>query len=317
MRLTANFRRVRFGLGVALLTDGYYGYDTGAEFYGSPTFYTEYEAKLGQAVADPVRVYAGAGGLGGQGVGEEVWMREFDGGFIVVSSISTSNFTVTLPVPVHELPLSTNAARLTGQREAPAWQFVVDNSPPGGTDPFPEAGGQDWWAAASNRSGFTSLLGNWTVVTDDTESHQIGASFLVGFTEPGGLQGTSQGLPGAFSGAWSFEAPTSGLFSFSTTAVDAHLYPLTDAALVCVRKLSTTGAARTNAIIDGCLARGTIDQRAGIRDGRWQRMLSSVPLQAKTSYEVVLSWDSTSSGCVTESSYSFFVCLFVDQLFPC
>jgi hypothetical protein len=48
MRLVSDFRRFRFGLGITLLTDGYYGYDIGGEMYGSPTFYTEYEAKLGQ-----------------------------------------------------------------------------------------------------------------------------------------------------------------------------------------------------------------------------------------------------------------------------
>jgi hypothetical protein len=45
-------------------------------------------------------------------------------------------------------------------------------------------------------------------------------------------------------------------------------------------------------------ASSTIDQRGNIRDGRWQRMLSSVPLQAKTSYEVAISWDPTRSGYV-------------------
>ena len=49
---------------------------------------------------------------------------------------------------------------------------------------------------------------------------------------------------------------------------------------------------------DGCLATGTIDQRAEIRDGRWQRMLSGVPLRAKAMYEVVLAWDPTCAGCV-------------------
>jgi len=39
-----------------LLTDGYYGYDVGSEMYGAPSFYTEYEAGLGQAVSDPARL---------------------------------------------------------------------------------------------------------------------------------------------------------------------------------------------------------------------------------------------------------------------
>jgi len=44
------------------------------------------------------------------------------------------------------VPLSMSPAKLTGQREAPAWQFVVDNSP--SENPSPAAGGDDWWAGA-------------------------------------------------------------------------------------------------------------------------------------------------------------------------
>ena len=159
-----------------------------------------YQAELGQAVADPLRVFV-------QGV-EEVWTREFDHGFIVVSSIHASNYTVMLPVPVHELPLSSQPGRITGQREAPAWQFVIDNAPPTGMVP---AGHDDWWADDANRANFKILQGNWTVVTDQTQSHQFGASFLVGFVEPGGVEGFSQGRPGVFTAAWTFQAPANGL----------------------------------------------------------------------------------------------------------
>ena len=48
----------------------------------------------------------------------QVWVREFDHGFVVVSSIQASNYTVALPVPVRDLPLSSNRQRLTGQRES-------------------------------------------------------------------------------------------------------------------------------------------------------------------------------------------------------
>ena len=61
MRLMTDFRRMRFGLGVALLTDGYYGYDVGSEMYGAPSYFTEYEADLGQAVDDPVLVHSDGG----------------------------------------------------------------------------------------------------------------------------------------------------------------------------------------------------------------------------------------------------------------
>ena len=280
MRLMTDFRRMRFGLGAALLTDGYFAFDVGSEMYGVPSFYTEYEAELGQAVADPVRTFASGA--------QEVWLREFEHGFAVVSGIPDRNYTVTLPVAVRELPLSTQPHRLTGQREAARWSLLIDNSP--SQLPFPVAGHPDWWAADAQRAGFRTLQGNWTVVTDQTESHQVGASFLVGFAEPGGLKGASQGFPGAFSAAWTFSAPEDGLYDLSTTAVDAHFYPLTDTAPVCVRELSAPPGA--------CIAQSTLDQRADIRDGRWQRMLSSVPLRAGRSYEVVISWDPLCGGYV-------------------
>jgi hypothetical protein len=159
---------------------------------------------------------------------------------------------------------------------------------------MPAAGHTDWWAGDAHRARFRILAGNWTTVTDknEGESHQFGSSFLVSFVEPGGASGASQGLPGVFSAAWSFEAPAGGLYRFSTTAVDAHFYPLTDAAVVCVREQREGDDA-------DCIASGTIDQRAGIRDGRWVELLASaVPLRSKISYDVTISWDPTCSGYV-------------------
>ena len=92
--------------------------------------------------------------------------------------------------------------------------------------------------------------------------------------------------------------------------MDAHFYPLTDGAIVCVRVAGAVldesaapsptmpGAVFAAPNPDGCIARGTVDQRAEIRDGRWQRMLSGVPLRAKTSYEVLIAWDPTCAGFV-------------------
>ena len=152
-RLMTDFRRMRFGLGVALLTDGYFGYDVGSEMYGAPSYFTEYEAELGQAVADPVRVFANGA--------HEVWTREFEHGFVAVSSIIDQNHSVALPVAVDELPLSKQPSRLAGQREAPAWQMVVQNSGGLGTDEsFHAAGHPDWWADDAHRASFRTQ-GNW------------------------------------------------------------------------------------------------------------------------------------------------------------
>lgn len=164
--------------------------------YGAPSFYTEYEADLGQAVADPVRLTQ----LGNQ----EVWTREFERGYIVVSSMTAAPFNVTFPELVLQLPLSAQPTRLTGGREAPAWQFVVDNSPGGG--PMP-SGNNDWWASAAHRANFRTLQGNWTTVTDGTQSHQIGDSFLVGFSEPGGACRDDAGLPRRLFGRVVFRSP--------------------------------------------------------------------------------------------------------------
>ena len=61
------------------------------------------------------------------------------------------------------------------------------------------------------------------VVSDETQSHNYGASFLVGFSMPGGPSGSSQGNPGAFSAAWTFESPADGPFAISTTAVSTRI----------------------------------------------------------------------------------------------
>jgi hypothetical protein len=291
MRLMSDFRRMRFGLGVVLLTDGYYGYDVGSEMYGAPSFFTDYEAPLGQAIADPILVF-------GHETGEEVWTREFEGGYVITSTITTHNYSVALPEAVHALPLSSNPQRLTGQREAPAWSFVVENSGGTGTDEtFTVAGHHDWWADDAHRAGFRTISGNWTVVSDETQSHNWGNIFFVSFSMPGGPSGSSQGHPESFSAAWTFQSPADGDFSISTTAVNAHLYPLTDGAIVCVRAANAYFASASGSGAD-CIARSTLDQRAGIRDGRWQTMIDAVKLRANISYEVVISWDPTCSGYV-------------------
>lgn len=190
MRAMTDFRRLRFGLGVTLMTDSYFANDIGGGWYGVPSHYAEYEAELGQAIADPVRVFAAGD--------EEVWTREFEHGFVAVSSIAASNFTLSsLPSGLRQLPLSRQPARIVDQREAPAWQFVIDNSLPAAPDKqlearvdrwtpecvcsaaapacCPKAAGrpQDWWADDSRRAGFQILAGNWTTVTDTEQSHQV------------------------------------------------------------------------------------------------------------------------------------------------
>ena len=233
MRLLTDFRRMRFGLGVTLMTDSYhsatyflcpvtfpihrhilrsryFGNDVGGGWYGAPSWYTEYDADLGQAIADPVcvfstpfqpppwRGYHPPGWNGGSA--EEVWTREFEFGFVVVSSIASRNFTVTLPrgKGLRPLPLSSRRDRITDQREAPAWQFVIDNEPAASGSSLsvgarnkwtpacacssaapaccPHVSGRplDWWASDARRAGFRIVAGNWTSVSDSAQSHQVG-----------------------------------------------------------------------------------------------------------------------------------------------
>lgn len=306
---------MRFGLGVTLMTDSYFANDIGGGWYGVPSFYTEYEAKLGQALADPVRVFASGK--------EEVWTRRFEGGFAVVSSLSTSNFTLKapqLPPGLRPLPLSANPQRLSDQREAPAWQLVIDNTLPPAIPPKPPAAlmrplaaacvcsaaapacckhapghPQDWWASAARRAGFRISAGNWTTVTDATQSHQVGTSFAVSFVDPGQ---SPQAAPPLFEAAFHFVSPSTDRYNFAMTSVDAHSFPLSDGTKICVRELADSEDVRTmrGPCTAACIASGTVDQHGNIRDGRWQRALSAVPLVSNKTYEFAVEWDHLRGG---------------------
>jgi hypothetical protein len=350
MRVMTDYRRMRFGLGVTLMTDSYYAMDIGGGWYGVPSYYTEYQAELGQAVADPVRIFPSPDDGDGNGGKEEVWTREFEHGIAIVSSLSSSNFTAKIgPYPSYRygggkeaatagdglslrpLPLSMQPERLTDQREAPAWQFVIDNdlasvpAPPHATARAQalearrrassdsacvcsaaapaccaHAAGTptDWWADDTRRAGFRIAQGNWTTVSDQSESHQIGNSFAVSFIDPGPLP---QGLPPAMEAVFHFVAPSTDNFNFAMDAVDAHFYPLTNGAKLCIRAADDTAATAEGRepCSSSCIASGTLDQiNSGPRDGRWQRALSAVPLTFNRSYEFSVTWDPRRGGYV-------------------
>jgi hypothetical protein len=186
---------------------------------------------------------------------EEVWTREFEHGIAIVSSLTSSNFTLKLDDKVRTklrpLPLSKTPQRLSDQREAPAWQLMIDNDlapVPPARSPAPtlvqnkwEAGEAlvgaacvcsgaapacckhapghplDWWASVARRAGFSIVSGNWTTVTDASESHQIGNSFAVSFVDPGPLP---QGLPPAMEAAFHFVAPSTACVAMQTTGIE-------------------------------------------------------------------------------------------------
>eukprot|EP01052_Picozoa_sp_SAG31_P018273 SAG31_NODE_1289_length_8983_cov_9.783543_2_plen_180_part_00 len=169
-----------------------------------PSYYTEYEANLGQALADPVCVFSSdADANDGK---EEVWTREFEHGVVVVSSLTASNFSLKINGSkanggvLRPLPLSKNLERISDQREAPAWQFIIDNdlqsehallsravaansaamksscvcsaAAPACCAHSPGTP-SDWWADEARRAGFRIVEGNWTTVNDQSQSHQV------------------------------------------------------------------------------------------------------------------------------------------------
>ena len=77
--------------------------------------------------------------------------------------------------------------------------------------------------------------------------------------------------------------------------VNAHLYPLTDAAIVCVREANKSSAAPSP---PPCIASGAVNQLDSLRDGRWQRALSRVRLEFNRTYEFVMQWDALKGGYV-------------------
>jgi hypothetical protein len=229
---------------------------------------------------------------------------------------------------MRQIPLSKNLSMLTGQREAPAWQLIIDNEP--GLEqpvlaskaslrlnqltlsqagcvcsaaapaccPKPAGVAMDWWAESARRARFFFVPGlPWTVVTDQSESHQLGNSFAVSFNDPGLFP---QGEPPPFAAGFFFVAPSTDFYNFALDKVQAHLYPLSDGTLVCLRN-ATNSSSRLGAPFalnsgDGCIARGAVDQLNNVRDGGWQRALSHVPLVFNESYELIVEWDSSRGG---------------------
>jgi len=95
--------------------------------------------------------------------------------------------------------------------------------------------------------------------------------------------------------AFHFVAPSTDKFNFFMTAVDAHLYPLTDGAHVCVREL----AANVSGQNMPCILSGRVDQAySGPRDGHWQPALMGASLRFNQTYEFAVTWDAMRGGYV-------------------
>ena len=62
----------------------------------------------------------------------EVWTREFERGLVVINGLPDTHYNFTLPAgkSYRKLGASKRPARITGGREAPLIQFVIDNGAP-------------------------------------------------------------------------------------------------------------------------------------------------------------------------------------------
>ena len=75
-------QRMRFGLAITLLEDGYFGFDLGYAGHCQLWWFPEYDANLGLAVGDA------------QERGDGTWMREFDNGVVVANPNTRVKTTV-------------------------------------------------------------------------------------------------------------------------------------------------------------------------------------------------------------------------------
>ena len=77
-----DFQAMRFGLTSALLSDGYYNFESGTESRITLWWYDEYSAELGQPAGRAFNLYDRAN----YSVKESVWQRDFDRGIALVNS---------------------------------------------------------------------------------------------------------------------------------------------------------------------------------------------------------------------------------------
>ena len=178
---TEDQQTMRFGLTTTLMSDGYFGYDTGMAGRGNWWWYKEYDAPLGHPRGQAHRNADGT------------WQRKFDGGLVIVNGtsydasvhlktksrdISTgrvgTDFTIPmfdgrifLPTRDEASPTPDVAPRITATPPAKLRTATLDNSlnvvqTPGGLDVRFNAGGilrQASW------HGHALFAGGWPTIT--------------------------------------------------------------------------------------------------------------------------------------------------------
>jgi hypothetical protein len=79
-----DYQRMRFGLGSALLEDGYYSFDVGTWDHSQLWWYDEYDVELGTPLGDSVPI-----GTNASRYAAALWRRDFTNGTVVVNSKPT------------------------------------------------------------------------------------------------------------------------------------------------------------------------------------------------------------------------------------
>jgi len=77
-----NYRQMRFSLGSALLGDGTFSFDQGANTHSEVWWYDEYNVNLGKPVSDPINILDKNNKTWKKGI----WRRDFENGIVVVNS---------------------------------------------------------------------------------------------------------------------------------------------------------------------------------------------------------------------------------------
>ena len=228
---------------------------------GVPSWYTEYECDLGAATHDASVIFQSPDDPKAQ-----VWSRLFEKGMVIVNRLTSSNFTLQLPRSMRQIPLSKKRSMLTDQREAPAWQLIIDKTNEVSSSPCwhqrplrlnqptlsQQAGvsvplqhrraaqsqpvAMDWWASQrAEHFKFCRVptLGQWLLTSRNRTSW---ATLLLCRST---TQVSSQGQPPSFAAGYFFVAPSTDFYNFALDKVQAHLYPLSDGTLVCLVKQRT------------------------------------------------------------------------------
>jgi len=114
---SGDYTSLRYGLASALLGDGLYSFDGGAETHSQIWWFDEYNTWLGQPVAAIKNLRTG-----GTGIKEGVWQRDFANGIVVVNS-TDKNETIDLGAEYERIhgdqDKATNDGRIIASLELP------------------------------------------------------------------------------------------------------------------------------------------------------------------------------------------------------